>query len=136
MSYEGFMSDDPVVGCYLVGVITNVNNKNEETGYNNHAVDIQLFRYTEPLKEVLLIRDTGNVSLPNEGDIAIVIFDDRGKPICIGTYPKFISDGIKDKKDYNLQAGEVLLQTESGGRLMMLKSGVLRFINWYILARF
>lgn len=130
MSFEGYMSDDPVIGSYLIGIVIGLGDKNPVTNYTNHTVDIQVYRLTEPLKSVPLIRSPGNVSLPSKGDIAVVLWDDREKPICIGTYPAFISDGVKDKKDYNLREGEVLLQTNSGGRLMMLNSGVLRFVNW------
>ena len=110
-------------GVGLVGMITTINE-------SDHTVTVSPFSSTEPIVSVPLFRNPGNYSLPSRGDIVVIFFDTHGKPMIVGGYPKFVVDTIQTKKDYFLQEGEVLIQTERGGRFMMLNSGMIRLVNW------
>lgn len=114
---------DFIYPSFITGTITQVNAK-------NHSVNIQCHRFAEELVQVPLFRNPSGRDLPQKGDIAIVIFDNRLHPIVIGFYPKFISNQIDTNEVYPLQEGEILLQSSFGGRLMMLQNGVMRFSNW------
>lgn len=114
---------DFIYPSFLTGSITQVHTK-------NHSVDIQCYRFAEDLVSVPLFRNPSGRDLPHIGDIAIVIFDNRLRPVVIGFYPKFIENAIETHEVYPLQEGEILLQSNFGGRLMMLQTGVMRFSNW------
>jgi hypothetical protein len=117
------VAGDSVYPSYMLGNVTSVH---PET----HSIDVQLYGYIELLEKVPLFRTPGTVNLPHKEDMVIVIFDRRHKPLAIGWYPKFIRDDISISKVYQLQEGELLLHSDYGGRLMMLKSGIMRFSNW------
>lgn len=114
---------DFIYPSFLTGSITQVHAK-------NHSVDIQCYRFAEDLVSVPLFRNPSGRDLPQIGDIAVVIFDNRMRPIVIGFYPKFIENATETHEVYPLQEGEILLQSNFGGRLMMLQTGVMRFSNW------
>ena len=125
--FHGFMSDNFIQGCYLVGNIISVDKE-------RHLVNIQPYRFTNALLEVPLLRDPGNYSLPEEGDIAFIIFDNREKPAVIATYPKFISDLLKNKQERHIRSGEVRIATKFGGQLVIsnnkfLGSSVIRLVD-------
>lgn len=125
--FEGFMSDDSIMGCYLVGSVISVDKE-------RHLVNIQPYRFTESLSDVPLLRDSGNYSLPEENDIAFIIFDDREKPVVIATYPQFISDLLKDNQERYVRPGEVRIATKLGGQLVIsnnkfLGSSVIRLVD-------
>ena len=123
MTMFGKFSDRPIQGSCIVGMITNVDKL-------RHVVTIQPHRTIEPYTDVPIFGVPGSYCLPQVDDIGLLFFDDRGKPFLLGTYPKFIRDGIEAQKDYSTTDGDVLFQTEKGGRFMMLNSGLLRLINW------
>lgn len=121
--FFGKLGNKPISRSFIMGIIQSVD-------IERHAVSVQPYMMLEELTNVALYRNPGNYSLPSKGDAVCVFFDARGKPMVVGVYPKFIKDTIQTKKDYFLQEGEVLLQTERGGRFMMLNSGIIRLVNW------
>ena len=118
----GKFSDLPIPASFIIGEITTVDSK-------RHVVTVQPHRTLEPYTDVPIFGTPGNYCLPQMGDIGVLFFDQRGKPALLGTYPKFIKDGIEEQKDYSTTDGDVLFQTEKGGRFMMLNSGLIRLIN-------
>lgn len=119
----GKFSDRPIQGSFITGIITNVDTK-------RHVVTVQPQRTLEPYHDVPIFGTPGNYCLPQVDDVGVVFFDQRGRPALLGTYPKFIKDGIEEQKDYSTTDGDVLFQTETGGRFMLLSSGLIRLINW------
>lgn len=123
MSIDGLYADEPPYPSFVIGMITNVN-------VERHTVDVQPYRMVEPIMSVPLFRSPGDLSLPNKEDIAIIIFDDRCGPACIGVYPKFIKEGTEQRKDYKAAEGDVIHQNSvRGGRTVLTDKGTVRIFN-------
>lgn len=123
MSIDGLYADEPPYPSFVIGMITNVN-------VERHLIDVQPYRMVEPIKSVPLFRPPGDLSLPNKEDIAIIIFDDRCGPACIGVYPKFIKEGTDKKIDYKAAEGDVIHQNSvRGGRTVMTDKGTIKIFN-------
>jgi hypothetical protein len=111
---------------FFLGVIQSVNTV-------SHTVDILPYGMVEALKDVPIMTDPSNITLPEEDDIAIVIFDNRLRPMVIGFYQKFIRDGSDPSvgQFYSMQPGDIIINSTSdiGGRLMMLQTGVIKLVS-------
>lgn len=111
---------------FFLGVVDSVNTA-------THTVDVQPYGMIEPLKDVPILTDPYNISLPKQDDIVVVIFDNRLRPMVIGFYPKFIRDGSDPSvgKFYSMQPGDIIINSSSpiGGRLMMLQTGMMKFVS-------
>lgn len=111
---------------FFLGVIQSVNTV-------SHTVDILPYGMVEALKDVPIMTDPSNITLPEEQDIAIVIFDNRLRPMVIGFYQAFIRDGSDPSvgQYYSMQPGDIIINSTSdiGGRLMMLQTGVMKFVS-------
>ncbi len=120
-----------VYPSFFLGVVQTVNT-------DEHTVDILPFGLVEQLSSVPIMSDPSNISLPQKDDIAIVIFDNRMRPMVIGFYQKYIRDGSNlDPSNpnagqyYSMQPGDIIINSTSkiGGRLMMLQTGVIKLVS-------
>lgn len=119
--------DNKIYPSFFLGMVQTVN-------IDTHTVDILPYGMIEHLSSVPIMTDPANISLPQSGDIAIVIFDNGMRPMAIGFYTKYIRDGSAPDKGqyYALQEGDIMLNSPSpvGGRLMMLMArGLMRFVS-------
>ena len=118
------MGDDSGVSpSFYLGEITSVS-------VDDHTCSVELLRGADQYDDVLLMRDTGNFSLPKIGDLCAVLWDNRNRPIAIGIYPTFHKTDLDTNKNYRVQEGERLLQSEFGQKLLMTKSGKIALTNW------
>ena len=115
--------DAGVPPSFYLGEITSVNT-------DDHTCSVELLRGVDQYDDVLLMRDTGNFSLPKIGDLCAVFWDNRNRPIAVGVYPTFQKSDLDTNKNYRVQEGERLTQSEFGQKLLMTKSGKIILTNW------
>ena len=121
MFHEG---DDlgPVPSTYLAE-ITAVN-------VDHHTCSVLLLRGMDQYDDVLLLRAPGVFSLPTVGDLCAIIWDNQNRPFAIGFYPTYYKKDLDNNKNYNVQEGERLIQSEFGQKLLMTKTGKIVLSNW------
>ena len=112
----------PVPSVYLAE-ITAVN-------IEHHTCSVILLRGMDQYDDVLLLRTPGDFSLPKVGDLAGIIWDNQHRPFIIGFYPVYYKDDLDTHKNYNVQEGERLIQSEFGQKLLMNKTGKIILSNW------
>lgn len=123
MSMFGLGSDYGFLPSYYLAEITEVN-------LETHTVSIVLLRGQETYQNVMLIRDPGNYNLPKVGDIGVVLWDNRNRPIIIGTYPTYHNNKLETNENYKVEQGERLVQSEFGQKLLFNKRGEIILTNW------
>ena len=123
MSMFGQGSDYGFLPSYYLAEITEVN-------LETHTVSVVLLRGQETYQNVMLIRDPGNYNLPKVGDIGVVLWDNRNRPIIIGTYPTYHNNKLETNENYKVEQGERLVQSEFGQKLLFNKRGEIILTNW------
>ena len=120
-----FNADDdlgPVPSTYLAEIVA--------VDVDNHTCSVILLRGMDQYDDVLLLRTPGDFSLPTVGDLCSVIWDNQHRPFIIGFYPTYHKEDLDSNKNYNVQEGERLLQSEFGQKLLMNKTGKIVLTNW------
>lgn len=123
MTMFGPSSEYGPVPSYFLAEISHVN-------VEDHTCSVELLRGQEAYDNVILMRDVGNFSLPKVGDLCSVFWDNSNKPIVNGVYPTFHKDKLDTYKFYNVLAGERMMQSEFGQKLLMTKTGQIQLSNW------
>ena len=112
----------PVPSTYLAE-ITAVN-------VDHHTCSVLLLRGMDQYDDVLILRTPGEFSLPTVGYLCSIIWDNQHRPYIIGFYPTYHKENLDNNKNYNVQEGERLLQSEFGQKLLMTKTGKIVLSNW------
>ena len=120
-----FNNDDdlgPVPSVYLAEIVA--------VNVEHHTCSILLLRGMDQYDDVLILRTPGEFSLPRVGDLCAIIWDNQHRPFIIGFYPTYHKQDLEDNKNYKVQEGERLLQSEFGQKLLMTKTGKIVLSNW------
>ncbi len=112
----------PVPSTYLAEIVA--------VDVDNHTCSVLLLRGMDQYDDVLLLRTPGDFSLPKIGDLCSIIWDNQHRPFIIGFYPTYHKDDLDTHKNYNVQEGERLIQSEFGQKLLMNKTGKIILSNW------
>lgn len=111
------------VPCYFLAEVTAVD-------VETHVCSMQMLRGLEVYDNVKLFRDPGNLNLPTVGDLCAVIWDNRNVPIIIGFYPVHHRTKLEEFKNYQVEEGEVITQSNFGQKLLMNQRGEIFLTNW------
>ena len=112
----------PVPSVYLAEIVA--------VNIDHHTCSVILLRGMDQYDDVLLLRTPGDFSLPTVGDLCGIIWDNQHRPFIIGFYPTYHKDDLDTHKNYNVQEGERLIQSEFGQKLLMNKTGKIILSNW------
>lgn len=96
----------------------------------NRVCSVILLRGMDQYDDVLLLGAPGDFSLPIVGNLCSIIWDNQNRPFIIGFYPTYYNDDLTTNKNYNVQEGERLIQSEFGQKLLMNKTGKIILSNW------
>lgn len=116
-------SDHGYLPSYYLAEITAVD-------VEKHTVTIMLLRGQMAYENVMLIRDPGNYNLPKVGDVAVCLWDNRNMPIVIGVYPAYHKNELDTNRNYRVEEGERVVQSEFGQKLLFNKRGEVFLTNW------
>lgn len=111
------------VPCYFLAEITAVDTE-------THVCSMQMLRGLEIYDNVKLFRDPGVLNLPSVGDLCAVIWDNRNVPIIIGFYPVHHRTKLEEFRNYQVEEGETITQSQFGQKLLMTKRGEIFLTNW------
>lgn len=105
---------DDIIGVVELGFIKTIH-------ADRHMVDIQPYRWVNPIQDVPLLRSPGFIGLPSENDIVAFLYDNRGNPYVIGVFPSVLKERGESSAIRKLDSSDILMVAGVDGNLVSLQ---------------